>query len=109
MTTIQYGGVTYKQVRHAIKCKKCEDTIESFSRHDFKYCSCGTVGIDGGIEAGNHLLGNLEDMENRSVYKAVIGEKTLWLPEEMTRFVGTEKLSPQRSQIKAKENASSSS
>jgi hypothetical protein len=104
MATIQYGGVTYKQVRHAIYCKKCKDTIESTSRHDFKYCSCGAVGIDGGIEAGNHNLGNLEDIENRSVYKATIGTKSIWLPEE-----ATEKLTHQQSQIKAKENASTSS
>jgi hypothetical protein len=109
MATIIYGGIRYKQIRHAIKCKKCDDTIESLSRHDFKYCSCGTIGIDGGIEAGNHILGNLDDMENRSVYKAVIGGKTLWLPEEMTQFVGTEKLTNQQNQIKAKENASTSS
>jgi len=85
MATIEYGGVTYKQVRHAVLCKKCKDTIESTYRHDFKYCSCGAVGIDGGIEAGNSILGNLEDMENRSMYKAVIENKILWLPEEIIK------------------------
>jgi hypothetical protein len=104
MATIQYGGVTYKQVRHAVQCKKCKDTIESTYRHDFKYCSCGAVGIDGGIEAGNHILGNLEDIENRSVYKAIIGTKTIWLPEGIA-----EKLTHQQSQMKAKENASTPS
>jgi len=102
MSTIQYGGVTYKQVRHAIKCKKCNETIESVRCHDFKYCSCGAVGIDGGIEAGNHILGNPDDMENRSIYKAIIAKKTIWLPNEIA-----EKLSHQQRQIKAKENASS--
>jgi hypothetical protein len=85
MATIKYGGVTYKQVRHAVLCKKCKDTIESTYRHDFKYCSCGAVGIDGGIEAGNQILGNLEDMEDRSMYKAVIENKILWLPEEIIK------------------------
>jgi len=85
MATIEYGGVTYKQVRHAVLCKKCKDTIESTYRHDFKYCSCGAVGIDGGIEAGNQILGNLEDMEDRSMYKAVIENKILWLPEEIIK------------------------
>ena len=83
MSTIQYGGVTYKQVRHAIYCKKCKETIESKHPHDFKYCLCGAVGIDGGIEAGNHILGSPMDMENRSMYKATIGNKTLWLPEDI--------------------------
>ena len=31
-----------------IQCNKCNDIIESFSGHDFKYCSCGSVAIDGG-------------------------------------------------------------
>lgn len=31
-----------------IKCKHCGDIIESTHLHDFKVCSCGTVGVDGG-------------------------------------------------------------
>ena len=33
-----------------IKCKKCGDIIESKSVHDFKWCSCGAVAVDGGHE-----------------------------------------------------------
>lgn len=33
-----------------IKCKKCGDEIESFSVHDFKFCKCGAVAVDGGHE-----------------------------------------------------------
>ena len=33
-----------------IKCLKCLDTIQSFDRHDFKWCSCGNVFIDGGFD-----------------------------------------------------------
>ena len=33
-----------------IKCKKCGDIIESTSVHDFKWCSCGAVAVDGGHE-----------------------------------------------------------
>lgn len=83
MPIIVYGGIKYIQTRHAIFCKKCKDTIQSKSTHDFKYCSCSSVGIDGGIGAGNRLLGNLEDMENRSMYCAVINKKKLWLPQEI--------------------------
>ena len=83
MSTIVYGGVKYKQTRHAIQCKKCLETIESKHVHDFKLCSCGAVGIDGGISAGNRLLGNLEDMENRSMYCAVINNRKMWLPQEV--------------------------
>ena len=33
-----------------IKCKKCGDIIESKTTHDFKFCKCGTVAVDGGKE-----------------------------------------------------------
>lgn len=29
-------------------CLKCMDTITSHNRHDFKYCNCGLIGVDGG-------------------------------------------------------------
>jgi len=32
----------------AIKCESCGDTIYSRTRHDMRYCSCGSVAIDGG-------------------------------------------------------------
>lgn len=34
--------------RNAIRCNHCGETIESFSVHDFKFCKCGTVAVDGG-------------------------------------------------------------
>ena len=80
MPSIVYGGVRYTQARHAIQCKKCLETIESNHCHDFKYCSCGAVGIDGGISDGNRILGNLSDIENRSMYCAIVQKKKIWLP-----------------------------
>lgn len=35
-------------VRNAVRCKLCNDVIESTHRHDFKYCKCGAVFVDGG-------------------------------------------------------------
>ena len=35
-------------IKNCIKCKFCGDIIISEHRHDFKYCSCGRVAIDGG-------------------------------------------------------------
>ena len=81
MPSIIYGGIRYTQTRHAIYCKKCKDTIESKHVHDFKYCSCKAVGIDGGISAGNRILGHLSDMEDRSMYRAVIEKKKVWCPQ----------------------------
>ena len=82
MPSIVYAGVRYTQTKHAIQGKKCSDTIESKHRNDFKYCSCNAVGIDGGISAGNRILGNLSDIENRSMYCAIIDKKKIWLPQE---------------------------
>jgi len=80
MPSIVYGGVRYTQTRHVIQCKKCLDIIESKHGHDFKYCSCGAVGIDGGISAGNRILGNLSDIEDRSIYCAIVQKKKIYLP-----------------------------
>lgn len=33
---------------NAAVCKKCGDYIRSKHRHDFKFCSCGSVAVDGG-------------------------------------------------------------
>lgn len=37
-----------KIIKNCIRCKYCGDIIESKSTHDFKFCSCGKVAIDGG-------------------------------------------------------------
>jgi len=92
MPSIVYGGVRYIQIRHAIMCKQCLQTVESKHLHDFKFCACGAVGIDGGIEAGNRILGDLSDMEVRSLYCAFVNKKRIWLPlaaiEEHFREIG---------------------
>jgi len=33
---------------NAITCLKCKDLIVSNHIHDFKWCSCGNVAVDGG-------------------------------------------------------------
>jgi hypothetical protein len=77
-----YGGVKYKKVRYAVMCKICKVTIESLHVHDYKLCTCGLVGIDGGIEDGR-LIGSLKNMEDRSVYCAKVAGKTIWLPKHL--------------------------
>jgi hypothetical protein len=78
MPSIRYGGVKYIQVRHAIYCKLCKDTLESKFNHEFKMCSCDSIGID-----DTRILGSLENTEQRSVYCAFINGKKLWLPQEI--------------------------
>jgi hypothetical protein len=46
-----------------------------------KYCSCKAVGLDGGIEDGNRILGNILDIENKSMYCANVQKKKIWLPQ----------------------------
>ena len=77
MPSIVYTGVRYTQTRHAIQCRKCLETIESNNIHDFKYCSCHAVGISD----GNRILGNLSDIEDRSMYCVIIKKKKIWLPQ----------------------------
>lgn len=35
---------------NAIKCPDCKDIVYSRSRHDFRWCSCQAVAIDGGLD-----------------------------------------------------------
>jgi len=81
MPSIEYAGTRYTQTRHAIQCRKCLEIIESKHRYDYKFCSCRAVGIDGGISAGNRILGNLSDIENKSMYCAIVQKKKIWLPQ----------------------------
>ena len=81
MPSIVYNGIRYTQTRHAIQCKKCLETIESKCRYDYKHCLCNAVGIDGGISAGNRIIGNLSDIEYRSTYCAIVNKKKIWLPQ----------------------------
>lgn len=32
------------------KCRKCGDEPYSANRHDFKYCGCGSMAVDGGMD-----------------------------------------------------------
>lgn len=53
-------------IKNVIKCKKCGDEIESKTVHDFRFCKCGSVAVDGGHD---YLCrcGNREDWEEMSV------------------------------------------
>lgn len=42
--------MTMKIVSNQVECLKCGDTPYSTHRHDFRYCKCGSVAVDGGQE-----------------------------------------------------------
>lgn len=52
-------------IKNKIRCKKCGDVIESTHRHDFKFCKCGAVAVDGGKDYLRRC-GNREDWEELS-------------------------------------------
>lgn len=65
----KYDANVHKQpviLRNAIRCKKCGDIIESTHVHDFKWCSCESVAVDGGHEY-LHRIGNSDDIEELSI------------------------------------------
>lgn len=62
--------VMAKIIRNAIRCKKCGDVIESKTVHDFKFCSCGSCAVDGGLEYLRRC-GNLGDWEELSEVEKV--------------------------------------
>ena len=55
-----------KIIINKIRCKKCNDIIESKTVNDFKKCKCGAIAIDGGKQYLKRL-GKLEDIEELSV------------------------------------------
>lgn len=63
-------------IYNAIKCKKCGQIIESTHRHDFKFCKCGAVAVDGGHDYLRRL-GNQEDYEELFKTKEVKNEKEI--------------------------------
>lgn len=47
-----------KLIRNAIKCSHCGDVIESKYTHDFKWCKCKTVAVDGGLSYARRCFKN---------------------------------------------------
>ena len=54
-----------KIISNKIRCKHCNEIIESTSGHDFKTCKCGAVSVDGGY-AYLRRCGTLDDFEELS-------------------------------------------
>lgn len=52
-------------VSNMARCRKCGETIKSYSVHDFVECSCGAIAVDGGRDYLKRS-GNIEDIEELS-------------------------------------------
>ena len=59
---------TKKLIKNAIKCLKCNDVVESKHKHDFKWCKCGTVFVDGGLTY-RRIGGDLSMIEDACMLK----------------------------------------
>ena len=55
-----------KIIRNAAYCKKCDTVIESTHVHDFRWCPCKSIFVDGGKEYIRRG-GDLDAMEDLSV------------------------------------------
>lgn len=67
--------------RNAVRCTHCGDIIESTHRHDFKWCSCKTVAVDGGHDYLRRCFKDSPaDFEELSEWEDVPPEE---LPDEL--------------------------
>jgi hypothetical protein len=64
-----------KIISNSVKCLKCDEVIWSSHRHDFKYCKCGNVAVDGGEEylrrVGNYNLDDCKELSMRMEEEAI--------------------------------------
>ncbi|MCM1167501.1 MAG: hypothetical protein NC299_15345 [Lachnospiraceae bacterium] len=55
--------------KNSVKCNLCGDVIVSESVHDFKFCKCGAVSVDGGNDYLRRTYKNsFEDYTKLSEY-----------------------------------------
>ena len=50
-----------KIIKNSIKCNLCGEIIVSEHVHDFKFCKCGAVAVDGGNEYLRRCFKDSED------------------------------------------------
>ena len=66
---IKYKAISNNKILvNKIQCNKCKDIIESKNVHDFKWCSCKSIAVDGGLEYLRRV-GNLEDIIELSEFE----------------------------------------
>jgi len=59
-----------KIIRNSVKCLLCLEEIESVHRHDFKFCKCGNIAVDGGKDYLKRS-GNWGKCEDTSIVEAI--------------------------------------
>lgn len=65
-----------KLIRNAIQCNHCGDIIESKYTHDFKFCKCKSVAVDGGLSYARRVFTNSSnDFTDLSEWEEIKGTK----------------------------------
>ena len=59
---------------YGIKCNKCGDIIYSRAVHDFHWCKCNAVAVDGGLSY-LRIVGNKEDWTRVEIELPIDGMK----------------------------------
>jgi hypothetical protein len=54
-------------IRNSARCRLCKDEIVSTHVHDFKYCKCGEIFVDGGKEYLRRGANDLDNIEETSI------------------------------------------
>jgi len=60
-----------KIVVNKAQCNMCKDIIESTHTHDFKWCSCGSIAVDGGNDYLRRTWTRVDDIIELSEYKEI--------------------------------------
>ncbi len=55
-------------LKNSAKCLNCNDEVESTHVHDFKWCKCQSIAVDGGLEYTRRVANDLSQMEDTSEY-----------------------------------------
>ncbi len=70
-------------LRHSLRCLHCGDELESTWGGDFKWCSCGACGIDGGRELLRRQLGErgVDHVDTSITAHVVVEPARTWATE----------------------------
>ncbi len=80
-------------IQNELECKACGDIIFSAHRHDFKYCKCGAVAVDGGASylrrVGDFANTIDRSMSMESEHLTAVVDAVKWADETGRNELGT--------------------
>lgn len=72
-------------LRNSAKCLKCNDEVESTHVHDFKWCSCQAIAVDGGHWYTKRVANSFADIQDTSEFAdcpEIIWDVLIRIPEK---------------------------